>query len=151
MRRAARGIVIKDNQLLVMHRNNFGAVYATLPGGSVEVGETPEQALYREFAEETMVTIGNPRLVFVEHAGNMYGDQYIFLCDYVAGEPQLHPESEEMHINKLGKNLHEPAWLPLDELPKTLFLSDELQKRILACVQNGWPQMTEEFTSTRNV
>ena len=38
MRRASRGIVIKDNNLLVMHRNKFGTEYDTLPGGNVEAG-----------------------------------------------------------------------------------------------------------------
>lgn len=45
MRRAVRAIIIKDKQLLVMHRNKFGTEYETLPGGNIEVGETPEQAV----------------------------------------------------------------------------------------------------------
>jgi len=122
-----------------------------LPGGNVEVGETIEQALYREVEEETMVTFKDPKLVFIEHSDPMYGDQYVFLCTYESGEPQLHPESEETHINKLGQNLYEPKWLPLKELAKAPFLSDKLQERILHGVKAGWPSEVEEFTSTRNV
>lgn len=151
MRRAVRAIIVHNHKLLVMHRNKFGTVYDTLPGGNIEVGETPEQALYREVEEETMVTFNDPRLVFIEHSDPIYGDQYIFLCRYVSGEPQLHPESEEIHINKLGQNLYEPKWLPLDELATSPFLSDKLQERIIDGLKAGWPAEVEEFTSTRNV
>lgn len=151
MRRAVRAIIIKDNKLLVMNRNKFGNIYDTLPGGNIEVGETPEQALYREIEEETMVVFNNPRLVFIEHSDAIYGDQYVFLCEYVSGDPQLHPESEETAINKMGKNLYEPKWLPLEELPTAPFLSDALRKQILKCLADDWPKTVQEFTGTRSV
>lgn len=151
MRKAVRAIIIKDDQLLVMNRNKFGTVYDTLPGGNIEVGETPEQALYREVQEETTVSFTNPRLVFIEHSDAMYGDQYIFLCEYVSGEPRLHPQSEEEHINKLGKNLYNPMWLSFDDLKTVRFLSDKLQQRLIEGHAHGWPQEVVEFTSTRNV
>lgn len=139
MRRAARAIVIKDNQLLVMHRNKFGTEYDTLPGGNIELGETPEQAVLRELQEETNVSTSSPRLVFVEEAGDPYGTQYIYLLDYQSGEPQLTPGSEEDHINKLGQNLYEPKWVPLTELPDKPFLSEKLKNTILYAVDNGFP------------
>ena len=151
MRKAVRAIIIKNDQLLVMHRNKFGIEYDTLPGGNIEVGETPEQALYREVQEETMVTFANPRLVFVEHSDAIYGDQYIFLCNYAQGEPQLHPESEEEYINKLGKNMYTPMWLPFAELPKAPFLSEQLRDKLINGHKNGWPENVQEFAGTRNV
>src|SRR4051812_20844149 len=84
MRSAVRAIIIKDDQLLVMHRNKFGTEYETLIGGGVDMNETFEQALYREIREETGVQITNPRLVFTERAGEPYGTQYVFTCDYVS-------------------------------------------------------------------
>jgi 8-oxo-dGTP diphosphatase len=151
MRKASRAIIIKDNQLLVMHRNKFGTEYDTLPGGNVEVDETIEQALFREVQEETMINFTNPRLVFIEHPKVLYGDQYIFLCDYVSGEPQLHPEAEEMAINEMGKNLYDPAWLPLDKLYDAPFLSSELQGQLLNAIDVGWPDDVLEFTSNSNI
>lgn len=139
MRQAARAIVIKDGNLLVMHRNKFGTEYDTLPGGNVEVGETLDQAVIRELFEETSVTVTNQRLVFVEEAGDPYGTQYIYLCDYVSGEPQLAPDSEEIHINKLGQNLYEPKWVTLAELPKLPFLSEKLKTAILNATATGFP------------
>jgi 8-oxo-dGTP diphosphatase len=145
MRRAVRAIVIKDDQLLVMHRNKFGTEYDTLPGGNIEIGETPEQALLRELHEETQVVIQNPRCVILEHAGEPYGDQYIYLCDYVSGEPTLLPGSEEDHINQLGQNLYQPMWVSLSELPSKPFVSEKLKTTILEAVKSEWPQTAIEI------
>ncbi len=145
MRRAVRAIIIKDKQLLVMHRNKFGTEYETLPGGNIEVGETPEQAVAREVDEESMIVIANPRLVFTEEAGDPYGTQYIFLCDYVSGEAQLRPDSEEAHINKLGQNLYDPRWIDLDKLAGLPFLSEKLKAAILQSVATGFPTETQQI------
>lgn len=148
MRQAVRAIVIKDDNLLVMHRNKFGKEYETLPGGNIEVGETPEQALLRELREETSVQVTPDRLVFIEQAGDPYGTQYIFLCTYVSGEPQLSPDSEEAHINKLGQNLYEPKWVALKDLPNLPFLSEKLKRTIIESAGTSFPSEPIEFAST---
>lgn len=147
MRTAVRAIIIKDDALLVMHRNKFGTEYDTLPGGNIEIGELPEQALTRELQEETMIEFTNPRLIVVEHAGAPYGDQFIYLCDYQSGEPKLHPDSEENEINKLGHNLYEPRWIKLADLPHLPFVSDNLKQFILQSIASTWPDAPVEITS----
>ncbi|HSX44814.1 MAG TPA: NUDIX domain-containing protein [Candidatus Saccharimonadales bacterium] len=149
MRQAARAIIIKDDRLLVMHRNKFGEHYDTLPGGNIERGESPEQALAREISEETTLTFTNPKLVIIEHAGEPYGDQYIYLCDYRSGEPKLHQNSEENQLNQLGQNLHQPGWMWLDDLPNANFVSPNLKQTILNAHQNGWPIKPIELTTSR--
>ncbi len=81
----------------------------------------------------------------------MYGDQYVFLCEYSQGEPQLHPESEEQKINKLGKNLYIPTWLPITDFKNAPFLSNKLQAKLLHALAHGWPEHPEEFASTGSV
>lgn len=147
MRRAARAIVIKDNALLVTHRNKFGQEYDILVGGGVDYGESVEQALQRELREETGVSVANPRLVFIEQAGEPYGIQYIFLCDYAGGEPALSVESTEYKINAMGKNLYTPMWRPLSELPNTVFRSERLKQAILHGVADGFPAESLDITN----
>ncbi len=149
-RKSARAVVIHEDKLLVMYRNKFGTKYVTLPGGKIEIGEAPDQAALREVREETMIEAANPRLVFLEHA-DFYGDQLIFLCDYVSGEPKIAPGTHEEAINRLGQNLYEPGWLALSELPDIPFLSAELQQAIIQAVASGWSGQVQEFTSKRNV
>lgn len=139
MRRAVRAIIIKDGNLLVMHRNKFGTEYETLPGGNIELGETAEQALLREVDEETTVVYKDPRLMFVEEAGDPYGTQFVYLCEYVSGEPVLRPDSEEAVINKMGKNLYEPMWVKLSDLGGMPFVSERLKRAVLHAVHNGFP------------
>jgi 8-oxo-dGTP diphosphatase len=147
MRKAVRAIIIRDGKLLVMHRNKFGNEYETLPGGNIELGETSEQALLRELSEETSVQATIKRLVFIEQAGDPYGTQNIYLCDYVSGEPQLAPDSEEAHINKLGQNLYEPKWVSVSDLPGLPFLSEKLKQAILQAVDTEFPAEPLEFAS----
>jgi 8-oxo-dGTP pyrophosphatase MutT (NUDIX family) len=147
MRRACRAIVIKDDQILVTKRNKFGDEYYILIGGGVDMGETEEQTLYRELKEESGIEIANPRKVFIENAGDMYGIQNIFLCDYVGGESALHPDSTEAKINNMDiGNTYETVWLPLDRLPTVSFRSDRLRKAVLDGIANGFPDAPLDIT-----
>ena len=139
MRKAVRAIVFHDNNLLVMHRNKFGNEYYALIGGGIDFGESAENALRREIKEESNLEIDSPKLVFIEEAGDPFGTQYIYLCDYVGGDISLQPNSEEAQINKMGKNLYEPLWLPIGELPNKPFMSPELKKALIDGINKGFP------------
>ena len=147
MRTAARAIIIKDGAILTMHRNKFGHEYDILIGGGVDFGENHQQTLQRELREESGVTMQNPRLVFVENAGDIYGMQYVYLCEYVGGEPELNPESDEYAINAMGQNLYQPRWLPLTELPNMPFRSESLKRAILKGASKGWPTDAVDITA----
>jgi 8-oxo-dGTP pyrophosphatase MutT (NUDIX family) len=58
-RPAAYAITIKGNTVLLVKVGNGHH----LPGGGIELGEFPEQALIREVKEETGYSVGNPKLV----------------------------------------------------------------------------------------
>lgn len=150
MRQAVRAIVVANGHLLVVHRNKFGHEYYTLPGGGLKPGEAAEHALYRKLSEETGVTVVNPRLVIVEHAGDPYGTQYVYLCQYVSGEPRLHPDSEEAKISALGQNLYSPRWLPLQSLASVPFRSEALKVMIMQGLNNGFPADPIEINTSQH-
>lgn len=143
MRQAVRAIIIKDDKLLVIHRNKYGQEYYTLPGGGIDPGETPEQAIMRELAEETGVIVTLGPLVFTEDPGEPYGTQRIFLCTYKTGEPMLRPDSEEALLNKSGQNTYEPMWLLLSSLSTVRFMSPALCQAIQKSLTNGFPDAPE--------
>jgi ADP-ribose pyrophosphatase YjhB (NUDIX family) len=143
MRKAVRAVVVKNDALLLMHRNKFGEEYYTLIGGGIGVGETPEQALMREVHEETSLSVANPRLVYVEQAGDPYGDQFIYLCDYTSGEVTLPEESTEAKIHALGANLYEPVWLPIKKLAEVSFVSETLRNTLVKALMQGFPNQPQ--------
>lgn len=52
------GVVVKDDRLLMVHRAGaHGAGLWSIPGGWMEVGESPAQAAAREVREETGVVV----------------------------------------------------------------------------------------------
>mgnify|MGYP000324281824 CR=1 FL=1 len=146
MRKAVRAIIVHNNNLLVMARNKFGQKYVTLPGGGVEPAESLDQAIVREVLEETSITADEPVLRYLEHAGDPYGNQYIFSLTYRSGEPKLAATSPEEQINKLGKNLYEPYWLPIEKLQQTPMVSGELKEILLKDFIQGLPSEVVEFT-----
>lgn len=148
MRKAVRAIILKDDAILVMHRNKFGKEYDILIGGGVEIGEPPETALLREIAEETGVAVTQPRLVYVERAGAPYGDQLIFLCRYVSGEPVLDKSTTEYQINQMGQNTYAPVWRSFAELETTEFRSPPLKQAILNGLKHGFPNQPIDITNT---
>jgi 8-oxo-dGTP diphosphatase len=139
MRYAARAIIVRNQDILLMRRNKFGKVYYILPGGGVNAGESPEQALYRELAEETGVVVRDHRLVFTEEAGAPYGTQFVYVCTYVSGEPALSPDSEEAKIHALGSNLYEPMWVPVHEVAHLAFNSPALRGAVVNAMATGFP------------
>lgn len=81
----AAALVDRDGRLLVQQRPE-GLPMAGLwefPGGKVESGETPEQALIRELAEELGIDVEQACLAPACFASDMLGDRHLLLLLYV--------------------------------------------------------------------
>lgn len=81
----AAALVDRDGRLLVQQRPE-GLSMAGLwefPGGKVEPGETPEQALIRELAEELGIDVEQACLAPACFASDMLGDRHLLLLLYV--------------------------------------------------------------------
>ena len=148
MKDSARSIVVKGKHILLIKRNKLGARYYTLPGGRIEADETPEAAAIRETLEETTVKIKTPRLVFVEEAGNLFGRQYIFLCDYVSGKPALSPDSDEAKSTLSGKNTYQPLWLDIEKIGVTPLVSPILRRAVITALRDGFPTEPHHLSSS---
>lgn len=92
----AGAVILDENkQILLMHRNTTNLIQWELPGGKIELNETPEQTVQRELKEELNIDIEIKRyLGFKEFKDS---DECIlkyhwFLCEIKAGEPKLMEE-----------------------------------------------------------
>jgi 8-oxo-dGTP diphosphatase len=123
-RPSAYAIVMKDGQLLTA--KHFGR--NNLPGGGIELGETPEEAVVRETKEETGIDVANPQFLavapqfFAWNNGDGTAQYYqtlllYYLCDFVGGEFSMEGfDSDEKVYAEM------PEWYPLvslDELKYT--------------------------------
>jgi 8-oxo-dGTP diphosphatase len=96
-RAAAGAIVFKENRVLLVLRGQPPAEKMwAVPGGSVELGETLQQAAEREVYEETGIVIqaGEPVFTFdsiVRDDSGQVQFHYVIadlIADYVSGEPR---------------------------------------------------------------
>jgi len=90
------GVVIRDGQvLLARHTYGRGNGMLIIPGGYVNYGETPIDALKREFLEETGVIIEPKDIVGIRF--NMHDWYVVFRAEYVSGEERSdHSENSEV-------------------------------------------------------
>lgn len=81
----AAALVDRDGRLLVQQRPE-GLPMAGLwefPGGKLEAGETPEQALIRELAEELAIDVDHACLAPACFASEALGEKHLLLLLYV--------------------------------------------------------------------
>ncbi|HVV66919.1 MAG TPA: NUDIX domain-containing protein [Candidatus Saccharimonadales bacterium] len=137
-RPAAYGIVIKDKKALLLKQYNG----YDLPGGGIDLGETPVEAVIREVKEESGLTVAKPILVDVQSSffkrsyaeGNCVESISIYYaCEYVSGD-----------INNSGHDEHEQqyaegcVWVSVDELDDiTVAASTDWRELIKKVVKAG--------------
>ena len=114
-RKRAAGVVIKDGKVLLMFRRNERWEYYVFPGGGVDDGETPEQAVVRELLEETSVEVRVKNL-FIHFDDDKGSEHFMYLCEYISGEPKLDDSSSEKKKMLSGNQYYEPMWVEINKL-----------------------------------
>ncbi len=112
-RPAAFGVVERDGRVAVVFVIRRDGQYFDLPGGGIDPGETPEQAVVREFGEETGLRVAPVRVLgrasqFMrqEDGSPANNRSTLFEARWVAAAPELKVEED-----------HELQWLePLEAI-----------------------------------
>lgn len=93
----ACALVDADNRVLVAQRpahKQLGGLWE-FPGGKLEPGERPEDALVRELQEELGITTKVPCLAPLTFASHAYDDFHLLMPLYVCRRWEGTPESRE--------------------------------------------------------
>ena len=103
-------VVILDERVVLIRRGKEPLRGRwVVPGGTVELGETLEEALIREIREETGLDVA-PREVLtvfdrIERRDGRVQYHYVivdYLCDYLGGEPRAGSDAEEIALVRRG-------------------------------------------------
>jgi 8-oxo-dGTP diphosphatase len=120
IRVAAYGVITDGGRILLAHWNENGRSGWTLPGGGIDPGEDPVDAVVREIAEETG---------YAAEAGDLLGID----SKVIPAEHRFIPEAGPLHAlriiyratvvggtltNELDGTTDEAAWFPLGSIPK---------------------------------
>ena len=131
------GIVIRDHKvLLARHTYGVGKNRLIVPGGYLEPGETPQEALRREYLEETSIVVEPKQVIGIRFNQK---DWYVaFAAEYVSGTASSdHDENSEV------------LWLDVDEALTRDDVPD-LTKKLIACAlseKEGWEEIPFQSTT----
>ena len=126
--RVVTAVVEREGRYLITQRRDH-AVLALLwefPGGKVEAGETPENALIRELREELAIEVTGACLAPATFASHPLGDRHLVLLLYVcrkwSGTPRPLAASELRWVKPVGLHALDmpPADRPLPALLEAL-------------------------------
>lgn len=131
----ATGIIIRDNQILLMKRNRYGVKYFILPGGTVEPKEKMGNTVLREIKEETnlVCTLKKTRpLIYQNHLDGK--KDYNFFIDECHGKAELPKNSEEATRNMEG-NTYEPVWVEIKNLKTIDLQPKEIKNKLIKILE----------------
>jgi ADP-ribose pyrophosphatase YjhB (NUDIX family) len=108
---SVEAIIIKDNSMLFLKRNNYPVKDEWwFPGGRIRKGETMQQALYREIKEETGLTIEIIKFVgvYTRIFTQRHDVTIVFLCKCSSSKVALNEEhAKYKFFKKIPKNTHQ--------------------------------------------
>ena len=115
-REAARGIIIKNNKVLMIHSKYFDDY--TFPGGGLENEESIEETLFREMREEVGATnlkiissigyVDEYRSYYSEVCYNLFQRSHFFIC---TSDKFIDPQLESYEI----KHGYESVWVDIEQ------------------------------------
>ena len=118
------GVVIRDNKvLLARHTYGNGKGMLIIPGGYVNFGESPQDALIREFKEETNITIEPKNVIGIRF--NIRDWYVVFNADYVSGDASSDNDENS-----------EVVWIDVDTVLSRDDVPDLTKKMIQSSLSN---------------
>ena len=126
--RVTAAVICRENKIFATQRG-YGDYkdWWEFPGGKIEPGESPEQALKREILEELAaeISVGRKIMTVEYDYPTFHLSMDCFVCTLIRGEPELleHEAAKWLSLDELDC----VKWLPADrEVVDLLRLSDRV-------------------------
>ncbi len=109
---AAAAFIFDESGRILLIKENYGRRRYGPPGGAIEAGESPQQAMIREVMEETCLKVRVDRLIGIYY---FYSESerslaFAFHCEIEDGQPAVPPSGE----------IAEVGWFDPNDLPAPL-------------------------------
>jgi 8-oxo-dGTP diphosphatase len=89
----SRGIIILEDEVILLFRRKNNKEYYAIPGGHIEGNETKEECLMREIKEELNIDVEVLNLLGVLEKEEKV--EYVYNCKYLGGKLKLGGEELE--------------------------------------------------------
>ena len=149
IRNSAKGVILKNDQVLLIKNKSQYDEWYTLPGGGQNHKENLHDSLAREILEETGLTVEIGPLFaireyiganheFAEYDQELHAVEFMFLCKVLSDNLQISiPDSHQVSVdwinisNLESVNLYPKAIIPViknyseqAKMPQSLYLGD---------------------------
>lgn len=151
IRVAARGVIVRNQSILLVEYQGKNDLHYSLPGGRVEYGETLQQTVQREVLEETCVSAKVNNLLFVyEQMTVAYNDlhslNFFFGASIETDAVPCMPAKPDVYPHVVQSAV---VWMPLSDFPETP-LHPPVNQYILKALENPSPIHLIETISSRD-
>lgn len=122
---AVYGVLIENGKVLFTNTKVPSGVIVNFPGGGLELGESPIDALTREFMEETGITVSIEELLFCSRLFQQnpeYPSEQLMHIYY-----RVHRIGGEMYQGGNNDDVLDVCWCSFDELPHKRILPVDLE------------------------
>ncbi|MFQ5620791.1 MAG: NUDIX domain-containing protein [Candidatus Nanoarchaeia archaeon] len=121
----SRAVIIKDGEVLLIHRFRPHMEYYVVPGGHIEENESEEEALIREVKEETNLDVKIEKRLWSLEDPYHNAQHHFFLVTEFTGEIQLGgPEAER----NCEENKYILEWHDLADVKSLNLLPEDMKK-----------------------
>lgn len=129
MRNSARALLItKQNKICLIKRNKNGEEYWVTPGGGIDDGEEPLDALLRELKEEIGAQLSPDICKFLFEYATDSGTSYFFLARETSA--RVPPTGDEHKISN-PNNSYEICELTFEEAEKVNLVPKEIKEKLI--------------------
>lgn len=141
----AVAILLKDDEVLLIHRTRDGKEFWVFPGGGKEDDESVEEAVIREVEEEASIKCKISKLLYTHIYSNLGHKQYYYLCEYISGEPKL-GNYNEVETIKTEDQTYKPVWIKIERLSKKLVYPLEIRDWLIEDCKTGFKDTPRSAT-----
>lgn len=122
---AVYGVLIENGKALLTETRVPSGVITNFPGGGLALGESPVEALAREFREETALEVDTQELLFCSHQFQQnpeYPNEQLIHIYF-----RVRRSSGQVNLTGNGDDVVAARWLSIHELSEQRILAPDLE------------------------